>query len=855
GTALAQPVAPGDSAIQVLENIWVAGHPGSVTIDGEEMLVTAVSSQDSAHWSVKRAQNGTAQASHAAGAAVTPTNLSQDRPFLDFSPGAAFSVYNWELFYHIPNYVAELLSQNLQFQDARDWFHYIFNPTKQGPSATPQRFWSTKPLHALSAKQMQSEEIATLLMDVNSGDKAAVDQVKQWRHDPFNPFALADVRPVAYMKSTVMSYLDNLIAWADNLFASQSREALSEATLIYVIAQEILGPAPTAIRPPAVADKSFAQLAPDLDAFANALVDIENAVRPGVVSGVAPVKPVHPVASHALYFKIPPNDKLLGYWSTVADRLYKLRHCQNISGEALQLALFDARIDPGMLVAARAAGVDLGSVLASLNAPPPHYRFTALYTQALDFVNAVRDYGAALQSALEKVDASALALLQQTTQQQLLQDSAQILDWKVQQAQANLDALNETLNQAQAKHDFHSSRPFNNEWEQASVTTHNAANTAKGIAGVLHSAAAGLAAIPNLSLGTAGGFSSPVATGGTGGLSLSQAGDLAAKAADMVAQGLQIASDVSKKLGDWNQRKTESAQQAVEAQTQINHATNQIKAAEFALQIAQAQQDRHQERIDDIQKQIDFMTDKFTSKSLYDWMVGNLSATYFQSYRLAYQMCKQVEQCYHAELGEQDSFIQFSYWDSLHKGLLAGEGLSHDLRRLQAAYLAKNKRRFELSRHIPLSSLPGNPLGELKGINRKCSFDLKEDLFYPGHYNRRIVRVSVTIDYPNRGEFDNVKATLALNGHAIQTAPNEPVPNPLPAPATPQKIALSNAQDDPGLFVAGDIRHNLADPRYLPFENCGAISNWTLDMTQENNGVDPSTVNDVIIHLYYTALD
>ena len=45
------------------------------------------------------------------------------------------------------------------------------------------------------------------------------------------------------MKSTVMSYLDNLIAWGDNLFSTESREALSEATLLYVIASEILGPA------------------------------------------------------------------------------------------------------------------------------------------------------------------------------------------------------------------------------------------------------------------------------------------------------------------------------------------------------------------------------------------------------------------------------------------------------------------------------------------------------------------------------------------------------------------------------------------------------------------------------------
>ena len=48
-----------------------------------------------------------------------------------------------------------------------------------------------------------------------------------------------------------------------------------------------------------------------------------------------------------LYFCIPRNDKLLGYWDTVADRLFKIRHCMNIEGVVRQLALFDPPIDPG----------------------------------------------------------------------------------------------------------------------------------------------------------------------------------------------------------------------------------------------------------------------------------------------------------------------------------------------------------------------------------------------------------------------------------------------------------------------------------------------------------------------------
>ena len=47
--------------------------------------------------------------------------------------------------------------------------------------------------------------------------------------------------------------------------------------------------------------------------------------------------------------------------------------------------------------------------------------------------------------------------------------------------------------------------------------------------------------------------------------------------------------------------------------------------------------------------------------------------------------------------------------------------------------------------------------------------------------------------------------------------------------ANSQRIAMGNAQDDPGLFVTA-ISSNISDQRYLPFENAGAVSSWHLEM-------------------------
>jgi hypothetical protein len=874
-TTLAAPITSAQTLITVTNDIWIPQPAFFVRIGSEILQVTAAGGTNRTVWAVQRGQQGTAGAAAAMGAAVAPVPSSQDRQCLDFTPAAAFSVYNWELFYHIPLYIAQLLSQNQQFEDSLKWFHYIFDPTRQGTDPVPQRFWITKPLHDLTSDQILQQQIERLLTTVNHGDPNAVTQIQSWRRNPFNPFALADLRPVAYMKSTVMSYLDNLIAWADNLFASESREALSEATLIYIIASEILGPTPSAITPPPHADKSYDQLEPLLDAFANAMVDIENVIGPdaNVIEDAAPKKGNIP-APQTFYFKIPPNAKLLGYWTTVEDRLYKLRHCQNIAGGALQLALFDAPIDPGLLIAAQAAGVDLSSVLTDLGAALPNYRFTALYTQALDFVNAVRAYGSSLQAALEKTDAGALALLQQTLQQQLLADGDDVAQWQVDQAQRNLDALQEALNLAQQRSSFNHSQSSANAAEIIGTTLHTASGILKIIAATTATVGAAAAIAPDFTVGAAGFGGSPVAVVTDGGTHAARAGHTAGFSLTTLADILEIGAGLSNTIGSWQHRKDNWDEAATEADIQIKQTQAQIDAATFALQIAQSNQALHQEQIDNIQRQIDFLNDKFTSNSLYDWMVGSLASTYFQSYQLAYRMCKQVERCYQFELGIQNSsFIQFGYWDSLHKGLLAGETLNHDLRRMQASYLQQNSRRFELSRFISLATLaPGGPaassaLGNLL-VNGFCDFDIPESLFdndYPGHYNRRLTRVSVTVVYPSPGKFDNVKATLTMVANRVRVNTDTGAgyaEGPVGADArfiynyaaNSQKIAMGNAQDDPGLFVSA-IASNIADQRYLPFENAGAISSWHLDMQQLSNEVDLATVGDVVLHLYYTALD
>ena len=232
--------------------------------------------------------------------------------------------------------------------------------------------------------------------------------------------------------------------------------------------------------------------------------------------------------------------------------------------------------------------------------------------------------------------------------------------------------------------------------------------------------------VPQFMLGAAGFGGSPQASGQTGGTSAGNSTGHAADIGKAVASALDKGATLARTLAGYQRRADNWAEAATEAKIQMDQVTVQLAGLQLAAQIAQLNQENHQEQIDNLQKQIDFANIRFTSQGLYDWMAGLLATTYFQSYQLAYQMCKQVERCYQFELGIGDSsFIQFGYWDSLYKGLLAGETLNHDLRRMEASYLQQNSRRYELSRYVSLGLLDPGAFQQLL-VTGACDFTIPD---------------------------------------------------------------------------------------------------------------------------------
>src|SRR4030095_6693562 len=288
-----------------------------------------------------------------------------------------------------------------------------------------------------------------------------------------------------------------------------------------------------------------------LDDFSNAFVEFENAVpyvdEPVFVQyskAVTQPKTKHPPAHgvpafksalEAFYFCIPPNTDLLKYWDVVEDRLFKIRHCMNIEGVVQQLPLFEPPIDPALLIKARAAGLDIGSVLADISAPPPNYRFTLMLEKALALCNDLKALSTALQGAMEKQDAEALAALKATHETAVLKAVRGVRQQQIEEAKATLDALRSTRRVTEVRRDFYRDVARINANEQTHMDNLSLAHVFNEISMGLQAAVSAAHVIPHFAVGTAGWAASPVVKASFGGNNLGSAAQALATASSMVS--------------------------------------------------------------------------------------------------------------------------------------------------------------------------------------------------------------------------------------------------------------------------------------------------------------------------------
>lgn len=776
---------------------------------------------------------------------------------IDFK--SAYGLYYEEIFFHIPFLIANQLNANQKFAEAQKWYHYIFNPTAQetnvsSTESSKDRYWRYRPFRSLSL-----ETLSEMLSDE--------DALNAYRNDPFDPHAIARLRINTYQKTVVMKYIDNLIDWGDYLFRQDTRESITEATQLYVLAFALLGPTPQS--------KPARQLE-EVGTYEDVKADLErNQIHPlpdflienGNNAAPTPVIPFNPHRSVITRFCVPENSQFLGYWDVVEDRLYKIRHSLNIDGVFRSLSLFQPPINPAALVQAAASGLagGIGSALAATNISVPHYRYSFMLEKAKEMVDYVIGFGDALLEALDNKSDEELTLLQHTHELDILERTTEVKQFQQAELNANLAALEKSLESAQERKTYYETTvrgpgefgASKLEGTQSDLTL--SANVIQSTAAVSKFIAGLSGGTVDVEVGGSGFGGSPVATVKSGGSFISTLFDKGGDVLEITAGILDRTADIIGTKAERQRREQEWNHDRDLAQLDIDEIGKQIEAT--AAQINAASRDLliHQTSIDQNKEVGDFYRTKFLNKDLYNWMSNRLSSLYFQTYKLAFDVAKQAERAFQFEFGTDETYISFGYWDSRRKGLLAGEALRLDLARLEKSALDQDSRYLEITKTISLARLDPIAFLQLRDTGR-CQFTLGELLFdrdFPGHYFRIIKSVSLSIPAVV-GPYETVNATLTQTGHKTLMSPDitgvkyllgeeQNMPDSIRVDwRANQQIAISTGVEDSGVF---ELDFN--DDRYLPFEGTGAVSTWLLELPKQTNRFDFYTITDVVIHLRY----
>lgn len=838
---------------------------------------------------------------------------------LEFGQGSAYGVYNDELFFHIHLAIATHCTAEGRHELAQRWLHNIFDPTDRSDAPAPGRFWKFRPFR--TARSAMAERLMTNLAtgaDPSLRD-ATVAAIAAWEREPFNPHLVARFRPDAYMVRTVTAYLDNLIAWGDSLFRQDTRESINEAAQLYVLASLILGRRPRRVPSQGrVAPQSYAQLRSSLDEFGNALRDIEADVvfnltpSPGSAgaSGGSRTAAIESLGQ-SLYFCIPRDDRLLAYWDTVADRLFKIRNSLSLAGVFRQLPLFEPPIDPALLARAAASGVDVAGVLAGLNQPLPTQRFLSLAQRAVELCREVQALGTALLSAIEKEDGEALQILRAQHERAILQLAEQTRYAAVQEAAKSREALERTLASSAARWTHFKRllgeeaaalpgldpldldalealrlRPREPEMAEADIVYGLAqglggdlqgrvlnpqekaemdllatAQAVKEAAGTASLVAGHLGSIPDIGV-----WAAPLGAGGSitiGGKQLASVAQFAAQALGNVADMILYQAGRAAKVGAYVRREQEWSFQANQAGLEMNAVLRQLRAAQLREAMAARELEVHRKQMENAKAIEDFLVDerrgKTTRKSLYAWMRKETRGLHSRALQLAVEVARKAERAFQHELGDRGArFIDGGYAAG-REGLLAGERLLADVRRMENAYHDANRRELEMLRHVSLQQLDPLALVALRTTGA-CTVRVPEEFFdldAPGQYFRRIRSVAVTIPCV-LGPYASVRCRLTLVRSSVRVSPNlldgvyerdgEADPRFDDHMGSLETVVTSTGQSDPGVFEAGP-----RDERVMPFEGSGAISEWRLELPRRFRSFDYGSIADVILHLRMTA--
>ncbi|MCH5517861.1 neuraminidase-like domain-containing protein [Pseudomonas syringae] len=750
---------------------------------------------------------------------------------MDFS--GANALYFWELFYYTPMMSAQRFLQEQQFTLADQWLRYVWSPSGyvvRGEHV--DRNWNVRPLQ---------EDISW-----NDAPLKAVD-----------PDAVAQNDPMHYKVATFMRALDLLIARGDSAYRKLERDTLTEAKVWYSQALNLLGEQPY-IRAnaqwtePSLGDASS-------QALAEQHLTVLSLLRKGRAETLKAMASTNTATASSLFLP-EVNEVMQGYWLTLRQRMYNLRHNLTLDGQPLLLPLFAKPADPkALLNAAVAAEGSGGSDLPVTSLPL--WRFEPMLDSARGLVFQLIQFGNAVQGVLERQDAESLNALLQNQGTELMASSIRVQEGTLRELEAEKAVLSKAKDSAQKRFDSYSRMHDENinARERLSMEMQVDSQSVAAGAKVAHMTAAALGLAPNI-FGLANGGMKYEGVGNAVGIGITMASDV------LMITSLRIAQEEM-----YRRRREEWEIQRNNAEGDIHQIEAQLAALEVRIESAELQKTHLGMQQGHAQAQLDFLQTKFSNSALYSWLRGRLATIYFQFYDLAVSRCLMTEKAWHWESGKSDTYIRGGGWQGTWAGLTCGEGLMLNLAQLETARMKWSKRALEVTRTVSLADFYRSTLAESDPFELSAAVSALLNGDTPPEGSAERVRLdesgaltaSITLadlnivdDYPSGlgdqrrikqvsvslpallGPYQDVQAVLNYTGGVNELPPGC------------DNMAISRGVNDSGQF-----QPDFNDPRWLPFEGAdiregSMIISFPQAETKQKALLE--SLNDIILHISYT---
>lgn len=644
-----------------------------------------------------------------------------------------------------------------------------------------------------------------------------------------DPDLLAYAEPERYRKALHLFVVENWQRQGDDQYRMLTLDSLVEAALCYDKALRLIGVLPE-----------------DLSS--------------------APAQPPTLAEASSTAFTPPLNNKLVTLRNLLRNRLFNLRHGLTLDGKPAAIMLDPDTLDQ-IALGNSVAAQDRGEAAPVAPIVPP-CRYEEARKCAAEAVQQLIALGQTLLGFYNTEAAQQLELLGKRNLIRLLDFPCQLQEQALELARRERETVVRSRAMIEQRQEHYQQLLVDEDiskYEKSMLELAKASVSTRGVSIPTYALAAGAAAIPTI-FGMAVGGANP-----------QEAFESAANATEALAETLETLSNTIDKRAEYILRRQQWQHEADQAahelgiiDAQLRERDVQIKAAGIAVSEARATRQAHQ-------AEYEVMQSVFASHTTYLWLIGRLSEIYSTAYDATLSLCLMAENCLQYELGDFASrWIRTDGWLDNWRGMLAGEALERDLMQMDVAAIRDNHRPLDIRKDFSLLELTGWKVTQLHEQLKKDEilFELSARLFdsdFPGHYLRRLERITLAFEIPGSGSSKAISAMLYqtsnkllleadIEGARHLYSASKGSPRHVLRDLRPnQSIALWSVKEVSRNF---DLQPSVPDKaRYQPFEGTGLISSWRLAFPggARNNPEfyrdNECRLKDITITVSYSAVD